>query len=420
MKHVSSWIFILFLGLPVVAQVSSEKLKREQEKLEQKINDTKMLLNKLSSSAESSLNELRIIENQVQFRERLVRNFDNQVRGAEATIQERQRQIEELNKRLTKMKQQYKKLLLYAYKHRNKYGKLMYIFSSDSYYEAVNRKRYLDKISELQEKQFFIIRQNQALIEEEITEIARSKSEKLAILNEKKKEKASILQDKQKKKLVYNEFKSKERELRKQLKKEERRRENLKNEIAEAIKREIAEAERLRRERERKRRESENAAAAKEAADLAASTLREGNIISQNFEANRGRLPWPVEKGSITEGYGRNPHPTLDNVFTNNNGIDVSAPKNAEVRAVFEGEITSVLNIPGAGKVVIIKHGNYRTVYSNLQDSYVSVGMKVKTKQPIGSLLLKPGNNLSVVHFEIHQVVGSSVKSLNPSSWVAM
>jgi len=105
-------------------------------------------------------------------------------------------------------------------------------------------------------------------------------------------------------------------------------------------------------------------------------------------------------------------------VYTNNNGIDISTSKGAQVRAIFEGEVTSVLNIPGAGKVVIIKHGNYRTVYSNLQETYVKTGSKVSTKQAIGSLLIEDGSSYSVVHFEIHQVVGSSVSSLNPSLWV--
>jgi murein DD-endopeptidase MepM/ murein hydrolase activator NlpD len=104
-------------------------------------------------------------------------------------------------------------------------------------------------------------------------------------------------------------------------------------------------------------------------------------------------------------------------VYTNNRGIDISAMKNAQVRVVFEGEVTSVLSIPGAGKVVIIKHGDYRTVYSNLQDTYVKAGDKVNTKKVIGSLLTK--DNLSVVHFEIHQVSGNQVTCLNPSLWVA-
>jgi len=143
---------------------------------------------------------------------------------------------------------------------------------------------------------------------------------------------------------------------------------------------------------------------------------KESAALNKSFEGNKGKLPWPVDKGSITESFGRNAHPTLDNVFTNNNGVDISASKGASVRAVFEGEVTSVLNIPGAGKVVIIKHGNYRTVYSNLQDTYVKIGSKVTTKQAIGTLLVTEG--LSVAHFEIHQVVGTTSVALNPSLWI--
>ena len=141
--------------------------------------------------------------------------------------------------------------------------------------------------------------------------------------------------------------------------------------------------------------------------------------LNQSFESNRGRLPWPVERGTITEGYGRQAHAKLKDIYTNNNGIDISTHRNANVRAVFDGEVTSVLSIPGAGKIVIIKHGNYRTVYSNLQEVYVSVGTKVKTKQAIGSLLSIDGESLSVAHFEIHQVANGQINRMNPSSWIA-
>ncbi|MFT5582422.1 MAG: septal ring factor EnvC (AmiA/AmiB activator), partial [Psychromonas sp.] len=200
-----------------------------------------------------------------------------------------------------------------------------------------------------------------------------------------------------------------------------KKKKKIKEKINEAIRKEIAEAEERRRIAEAKRR----AEAAKNKITVPFEKTQEFAItkelamIDKSFESNRGRLPWPVEKGTITEAFGRNAHPTLENVFTNNNGIDISSPKNAEVRAVYEGEVTSILNIPGAGRVVIVKHGNYRTVYSNLQNTYVSVGSIVRTKQAVGSLLSKNGESISVVHFEIHQVVNGGVQSLNPSSWVS-
>jgi septal ring factor EnvC (AmiA/AmiB activator) len=440
MKIVSRFLlfFFLLLTCSLGAQTSSENLKKEQERLENKIQDTKLLLDKTKSSTEASLNELKIIENQVKFREELVRNFDNQVRGADLTIVQKAAQIKDLQKKLIRLKEQYKQLLIFAYKHRNKYGKMMYIFSSDNYYEAIKRKKYLEKIAELQEKQFLIIKQNQQLISREINQIDKEKRQKLVVLSEKKKEKEAILIDKEKQQEVYKKFKSEEDVLLTQLKQEEKKKAVLKERIAIAIRKEIAEAEERRRKEEERRKKAAAAAvaaaklaenkakagiaatnASKAAEVIALNEAREGSLVDKNFEANRGRLPWPVEKGSITENFGRNAHPTLENVFTNNNGVDISSPKNAEVRAVFDGEVTSILSIPGAGKVVIIKHGNYRTVYSNLQSTYVSVGNKITAKQAIGSLISKPDYNLSVVHFEIHQVVGSSVQSLNPATWIA-
>lgn len=424
-------VFFFFCATSLFAQTTSEKLKTEQSRLEKKISNTKSLLDKSKSNTEASLNELRLIDNQIKFREELVSNFDNQVRGAEIKVVEKRSEIKDLQNKLAKLKAQYKDLLLYAYKHRNKFGKMMFVFSSTNYNEAIKRGNYLERIADIQNKQFLIIRQHQGLIKKEIFSIEKEKQYKLAVLNEKKSEKAAIEKDKQKQEVVYTKFKQEEGALVSQLKADEKKKAVLKQKINAAIQSEIAAAE-------AKRKKAEAAAAKKKSAGGTASTTstatkpetapdkvinvtvetKEAAALSKSFEGNKGKLPWPVDKGSLTEGFGKNAHPTLDNVFTNNNGVDISSPKNSQVRAVFEGEVTSVLSIPGAGKVVIIKHGNYRTVYSNLQDTYVKTGSKVSTKQSIGSLLVSDGASVSVAHFEIHQVVGTLVQCLNPSLWV--
>jgi septal ring factor EnvC (AmiA/AmiB activator) len=443
MKSVNNLILglLLVLSFTSFGQATSEKLRTEQARLEKKISNTKSLLNKTKNNTEESLNELRLIDNQIKFREELVTNFDNQVRGAEVKVIEKDSEIKELQQKLTRLKVQYKELLLYAYKHRNKYGKMMFIFSSTNYNEAIKRGSYLERISDIQNKQFLIIRQHQGLIKEEITSIEKEKQYKQKVLEEKRREKASIEQDKKKQELTYNKFKQEEGKLLSQLREDEYKKELLKQKINAAIKKEIADAE-------AKRKKAEKAAAAAEEAKrksagsssssetsssptvatkpnttaektvVTFSETKESAALNKSFEGNKGKLPWPVDKGSITEGFGKNAHPTLEGVYTNNSGIDISSPKNAQVRAVFEGEVTSVLNIPGAGKVVIIKHGNYRTVYSNLQETYVKIGSKVTTKQAIGSLLIKENSTVSVAHFEVHQVVGSLVQCLNPTLWV--
>jgi septal ring factor EnvC (AmiA/AmiB activator) len=405
-------------------QASSEKLKKEQARLENKIDDTQMLLRKSKDNTKSSMNELKVIENQINFRAQLLKNYDNQIRSSELKVETKEEQIAEYKAKVERLKEQYKKLILYAYKHRNKYGKMMFIFSSKSYFEAMKRNSYLKRISEVQRNQFITIRQHQDLIGQEIGVIKKEKQLKLAVIGDKKLEREAIEQDRLKQEGIYKEFKKEEDEILEQLRKVQRDRQIMKEQIASAIRREIAAAESKRLaaiEAARKKDESSAVSVAtptKTEAVIFKETAK-ATALSKNFEGNRGKLPWPVAKGSVTEKFGMNAHPTLKNVTTDNRGIDISTPKKAHVTSVFEGEVTSVLSIPGAGKVVIIKHGDYRTVYSKLQDTYVKAGDKVNTQDVIGSLLTKPGQSMSVVHFEIHKVSGSTVTCLNPSLWVA-
>lgn len=441
MQGVNKFLCVLFILLTnlVFSQSTSEKLKKEQQLLEKNISNTKQLLEKAKSNTESSFNELKLLSNQIEYREKLVRNFDNQIRGADLKIKEKKIQIDELSAEVKQLKEQYKKLLLYAYKNRNKYGKMMYLFSSETYYEAIKRAKYLEKIQETIKKQFLVIDQHQKLIAQELKNIETERAYKAQMLEEKKTEREQILIDQQKQQALYEELKSQEGKLLAKLKEEEKKRAKIKSEIDAAIRKEVAAAEAKRKKAEEEARRKAEANKPKPSTGTSPSTgtkpstpstptpskpielpeTKENAALSKSFEGNRGKLPWPVEKGNITEGYGKNAHPTIPGVFTNNNGVDISSPKNAQVRAVFEGEVTSVMNIPGAGKVVIIKHGNYRTVYSNLQSTFVNVGAKVSTKQVIGSLVSNDSQALSISHFEIHQVIGSTVTSLNPSLWLA-
>lgn len=457
MKYVINFLFIVLSFNSFIAQTSSDKLKKEQQKLEKKISNTKVLLNKVKSNQQASLNELKLIDNQIKSREALVRVFDNQVRVAEIKMVEKKQEVKQLLARLEKLKKQYKSMLLYAYKHRNNYGKIMYILSSDNYNEASKRNKYLKKVASIQKKQMALILQHRSLIHKEITQIKEEKEHKSKALEEKKQERAAIEQDKFSKEKTYQKFKQEEQKLFTQLKEDERKKEELKQRINAAIKADIArqEAERVKKEAEAaKRRESEakkkkdqeqsTKKTAKEttkstdvAKSPATSTAKkttetakeetvpktvtytetsEGSINGKNFESNKGRLPAPISSGTIIEHFGRNAHPTLPDVYTNNNGVDYACSKGASVRAIFDGEVTSVFSITGAGKVVIIKHGNYRSVYSNLKETYVNIGSKVSTKQAIGSLITD--GNVSVCHFEIHQVSGGIPKCLNPLLWI--
>ncbi len=452
MKFVIKYIFLVlicsFSGFSI-AQKTSEKLKREQEKLEKSISVTKGLLRKTKKNSQATISELRVLENQLKHREELLANFEDQIKDAEIQIEEKTQQIDDLEKKLKLLVFQYKHLLIYAYKHRSKSGQWMYIFSAKSYNEALKRKKYLEKVAELQRKQKRLIEQHQNLISIEKTEIESEKKEKELIADEKRKEKENLEIDKRTKETNLTKLKKEETRLAAEMKLSENKKIILKQRIREAINAEIAADEarrKAREEKERKKLEKErlaknntstsNTTTASTKSNTKTTTIGEDEpeetvkrpltitetkevALNQSFESNRGRLPWPVSSGTITEGYGKNPHPKIKNLYTNNNGIDISTNRGSSVRAVFEGEVTSVLSIPGAGKVVIIKHGNYRTVYSNLQDVHVGVGSKVKTKQSIGSLLPDDDDVLSVSHFEIHQVSNGQINRMNPTNWIA-
>lgn len=447
MKFVIS-LFLFFVVQFGFSQTNSKSLKKEQQQLESKISNTKKLLKQVKSNQQNSLNAIRLIDNQIKSREDLVRIYDIQVRAAEIEIIEKKQRINRLKERISNLKTQFRSMMLYSYKHRGNHRNIMFILSSQNYNEAYKRNSYLKKLAEIQKKQVAIIKQNQKVIYSDILTINNNKQEKLSIIEEKKTEKKLIEIDRGVKQQTFNKFKQEEKNLFSQLEVAERKKQNLKQEIAKAIKleilieqkkqEEIAKKERAKKEKAEKEKAEKlaneektkvNSETKKEKLESESIENTENKIVStytepkesialgKNFQLSKGLLPWPVNSGSITEKYGKNPHPTLNGVVTNNNGIDITCSIGSNVRAVFGGEVSSIFSIQGAGKVIIVKHGNYRSVYSNIKDTYVKIGAKVATKQNIGSLIQE--GNISICHFEIHQVINGVTQSLNPSLWIS-
>ncbi len=447
MKFVIS-LFLFFVVQFGFSQTNSKSLKKEQQQLESKISNTKKLLKQVKSNQQNSLNAIRLIDNQIKSREDLVRIYDIQVRAAEIEIIEKKQRINRLKERISNLKTQFRSMMLYSYKHRGNHRNIMFILSSQNYNEAYKRNSYLKKLSEIQKKQVAIIKQNQKVIYSDIQTINNNKQEKLSIIEEKKTEKKIIEIDRGVKQQTFNKFKQEEKNLFTQLEVAERKKQNLKQEITKAIKleilieqkkqEEIAKKERAKKEKADKEKAEKlaneektivNAEPKKEKLESKSIENTENKIVStytepnesialgKNFQLSKGLLPWPVNSGSITEKYGKNPHPTLNGVVTNNNGIDITCSIGSNVRAIFGGEVSSIFSIQGAGKVIIVKHGNYRSVYSNIKDTYVKIGAKVATKQNIGSLIQE--GNISICHFEIHQVINGVTQSLNPSLWIS-
>lgn len=430
-------IFLLLLtfivsSTSVIAQKESEKLRKKQKELQKKIENTKGLLGKTRDTQKLTIAELAIINQQIAYRDELITNYAQQVSKIGYQIEQNKQDITRQQIELGKLKKRYVDLIRYAYRHRNSYHRLLFVFAASSFNQAYVRVKYLRQFADHRKKQAQRIREKQRELAAKITELKNAKNEKQDLLGKQKIEKENHLQDKNKQQESLSKLKSEENKLKEALTEQEKQKEKLAVEIKRAIEEEI----RKERERERERMAKENAkkgSANKTTSKKNNTTTTTDNgkkevhydvsrdgieLESAQFELNRGRLPWPVEKGEIISHFGRNPHPTLANVWVNNNGVDIGTAAGSTVRSVFNGKVSSIFVIPNAGKCVIISHGAYRTVYANLATVSVTKGQDIKTKQIVGTLLPGEDGGLSESHFEIWKVTTNDMEKQNPGLWL--
>ncbi len=402
MNKVIFFISILLLGIvnsnPLLGQKKSEILKKQEKILLEKIEHTKVLIDQTRATKKLTLSEINIVNRQIKYRQKLIDNYNFQLRKMDEKIQEINRQVNSLVNTNKILREEYKKMLLYAFKNRDPNYKFLYIISASTFSEAFHRMKYIQHYKDYRLKQIDRIKKTQnnlAVKKEELNEEIKKKKDLLEI---KKKEKLNYQSDKNLQLISLDKIRNNEENLAAELEINNKKR----NEIAKAVKKAI-----------------ENEIKALEKLKKAKFALTpEGIAISKNFNKNKGRLIWPVERGEITSKYGRHQHHLVTTAFVDNNGVDITTSKNANVRAVFEGKVTSVLIIPGAGRVVMVSHGEYRTVYANLQEVYVKKGDYVKPKDKLGKLLAKE-SGISESHFEIWRILASGMSTVNPSFWLS-
>jgi septal ring factor EnvC (AmiA/AmiB activator) len=396
-------LFFLFLFTgPLYAQKKSSKtLKKEQQSLAKKIKFTKKLLGDTKNKTQATTKELGIINRQIIYREELINNVHAQITDIDKLIMEYHSVIQSLQNDIEKLKDQYREMIRFAYKKRNDYNELMFIFSAENFNEAFKRIKYLRKIEEFRKNQIELIVKAEEKLKDKIAKLQTKKEEKESLISLQDQEKYNFEKDKKLRNQTLQKLRSEESQLLAKLNKQNKKKRDLANAIKKAIEIELSKTKTTKTKK-------------------GFQPTKEMILTGKSFYGNKGKLPWPVEKGEITEKFGKNPHPVHANVFTYNNGVDISTIKGANVRAIYNGEVSSVLVIPGAGKVIIIAHGSYRTVYTNLKESYVKKGDKVKTKQLIGSLLPDAVGNgkTSEAHFEIRQITKDGIKNLNPAYWL--
>ena len=390
------FLAISFIGVDGFSQTTAQKLKAKEALLKKQLAETQELLSATRKSQNSTLSELRIINKQISYKEELLINLQNQVSSINNQIKANRKEVASLTESMVRLRKEFKEMVRFAYKNRKKENNVMYLFASEDINQAYRRMKYIEQYSENRKLKVVEIKNTQEKLKDENLKLLANIESKKATMLDFEEEKSQFLAVKKNQQLLLNEILSNKEALQTKLHAQEKERKK----IAAAIKREI--------EKELAKSKSNNSF----------KLSPEAKLASSSFERNKGKLPWPVERGTITKRFGKQRHSQVSSAYIQNNGIDISTTKGSAVRAVFEGTVTAISPIPGAGQMIIISHGAYRTVYSNLKIVNVSLNQKVKTKQNLGILLPNETGAISESHFEIWKIIGSDITPQNPSAWL--
>jgi septal ring factor EnvC (AmiA/AmiB activator) len=440
MMRIISLLFLIgVLGTVGYSQngQSKEELQRKTQQLLKEIEAVKQDLAETQQSKKQTLGVLRGIEKKMNIRNQIIQNIKGEVYLVEKDIIRTYRDIDTLKRELTTLREQYAQSVVYAYKNRSNYDFLNFLFSAGSFSDALKRVSYLKTYRSYRAQKAGDIVNTQKLLEAKIASLSGKRQEKTSALALEGKQMAELEAEKKEKDKVIAQIGSQEKKLRSMLANREKERRQVQNAIAAVIKREREEA--LRREREEARKRASEAAknpatassgtattAPKPSGSTAAAppvrrreasvleNTPEGLIRSQQFEENRGSLPWPVDKGVVTLHYGTNTIPGLGTkaLEVPSDGITLEVTVGAPIKSVFDGEVSSVFNVANI-QVVTIKHGKYFTTYSNLQSVSVSKGSKVSAGQVIGRAAVND-EGVGEVSFQIDTERGTQ----NPELWL--
>jgi septal ring factor EnvC (AmiA/AmiB activator) len=375
---------------------SVESLGDKIQSIQKDIKLAEKLLKETSKDKEVTLNQVSLMQTQINQRENLIKTYQNQVNLINRDIQKNKNEITSLKKDLSLYQKEYSNLIVINYRNKGKANNLLFIFSAEDFNQAMRRMRYIQELNDLIKDKIAEIESTQNKINSQLDKNEKHKKEIEKILDEEKKERATLVKERDKLNKDIASLKKKESQIKKDIKKKENETKELKKQIDKII------AEEIRKAKER------------EAAAKKNNTSSIDYNLSSSFEQNKGKLPYPVEQGIITGRYGLNQHPTQKDVKVKNDGVDISTTKGSKARAVFEGVVCGSTS-QGGNNVILIRHGLYFTLYSNLEKVFVKVGDKVATGQEIGRIHTNVSDGKTILHFEIWHENRTTV---NPSLWI--
>ena len=392
-----SKLLLLLLLVSIVdfanAQNKKSKIQQNQKKIKSEIAYTTKLLKETKKSKRNSLSELILLKGQIANREDYIRTINSEIYYLNKQIIETKNQIDELAQELKALKDEYAKMIYFSYKNRNSYDRLMFIFSADDFNQAYRRLKYLQQYNEHRRRQASLITSTQLTLALKKQKLEKQKSEKMELLFTKELERKTLKKEKNNKNHTITQLKSKERKLRRRLRQKQAKSRELQRQLQIILEKELGKD---------KKSTSKSYALTPEEIEL-----------SQFFSTNKGKLPWPSSRGVVSGYYGTHKH-SVFNVDVDNFGIDILTNQHQEARVVFKGVVRYIIPMANT-KAVLVKHGEYFTLYANLIEVYVKPGEEVSTKQALGKIYTDVEENKTELHFELWK--GKTKQ--NPIYWLA-
>jgi septal ring factor EnvC (AmiA/AmiB activator) len=422
-------LFTTFLLSFSIAQAqTSAELQRQRERLDREIKQLSESLKNTSSDKTLTLRQVNALTAQLRLRSQKIETINREIRLINGQIQENTKSIKELEGQLAQLRKDYEQMVLFAYRNRNAYNKMMFIFASRDFNQAFKRVKYLQQLNESRKVKAGEIAETQKQIQEKLEALQASREEQAMLLKEQQAERAEIAKEQGEESRVLKALTQQETQFKQEISKRQQELKRLTAAIDLAIKRELEEQRRieeearkaaLKAEAERTGKTVEEVTAAatvttpakKTDAELLAATP-EAAKLSADFADNKGKLPWPVKNGIVTLGYGK--HTAGINVNQDVEGIRIQTHQDMPVTAVFDGEVSVVIPMQGLGYVVLVKHGKYFTLYGNMRSLRVKKGDKVKVGQQLGTAITD-SEGLTEVYFEVIE----TTTRMNPELWLA-
>ena len=405
-----SFLVIWSLVIPILGQSIAELEAKKKQALAN-LEQTNKLLDETQKSKLGSVNKISLLKQGINQRHTVIQSLNGEISLIEKNINVLEAERAEMANRLNYLKADYAKLIRETNVRRKHFSPLLFIISSQNLSQAYRRFRYLQEFSAFRKEQAQEIQRLTIQLEEKESNLKMDVDKKAKVLTEKELEAKKLESDRQKESKMLTELQKKEAKLKTQQKKQQKQANELNNKIQRLIAEEIKKEEARRKEAANK--------TTKESGSPTPATYemsKDEKLVAGNLEKNKGKLPLPVEKGFISGHFGVQPHPVLKHVTTNNKGVYIQTSAGSDARAIFEGVVTQCFMVPGSNSAIIVKHGNYRTVYSNLTEIYVKVGDKVSLKQKIGKIFVDTENeNKTELYFMIYK--DTSIQ--NPELWLA-